>query len=93
VGSALSAALTNRRTLGPTEAGLLTVVAIVMIVIAVVGASFPRMLAWPIALLAAWFGLAWAWKAWTLWRRKGATEHVRERTERPVVPQSGEPRP
>ena len=86
VGSALSAALTNRRTLGPTEAGMLTIVAIVMIGIAIVAAWFPRVLAWPIALFAAWFGLAWAWKAWTLWQRKGTTEQARERTERPAAP-------
>ena len=88
VGSALGAALTNRRTLGPTEAGLLTVVAIVMMVIAIVGAWFPRVLAWPIALFAAWFGLAWAWKAWTLWQRKGSTEPARQPAERPVTPPS-----
>jgi len=92
VGSALGAALTNRRTLGPNEAGVLTVMAIVMVLIAIVGASFPRMLAWPIALLAAWFGTAWAWKAWTLWKRKSGAEPVRERAERPVAPSSGEPR-
>jgi cardiolipin synthase len=86
VGSALGAALTNRRTLGPTEAGLLTVVAIVMVVIAIVGALFPRVLAWPIALFGAWFGLAWGWKAWTLWQRKGSTEPARERAERPAAP-------
>jgi cardiolipin synthase len=92
VGSALSAALTNRRTLGPNEAGLLTVVAIVMIVIAIMGAWFPRVLAWPLALLAGWFGTAWAWKAWILWQRKGSAEPAREGAERPVAPPSGEPR-
>jgi cardiolipin synthase len=87
VGSALGAALTNRRTLGPTEAGLLTAVAVAMVVIAIVGAWFPRLLAWPIALLAAWCGTAWAWKAWTLWQRKGSAEPSREAVpERPTAP-------
>jgi len=72
VGSALGAALTNRRALGPAEAGLLTSVAALMAVVAVVAAWFPRLVAWPIAFLAAWAGLSWTWKALVLWRRKGA---------------------
>lgn len=69
VGSALGAALTNRRTLGPAEAGLLTVVAVFTIATAILAAWFPRILAWPVAVLCGWLGLSWAWKAWTLWRR------------------------
>ena len=91
VGSALGAALTNRRTLSSTEGGPLATVAVAMVGIAIVAAFFPRVLAWPIALLAGWLGIAWAWKAWTLWRRRGSKEPVRE-AERPVAPPSGEPR-
>jgi cardiolipin synthase len=91
VGSALGAALTNRRTLSSTEAGPLATVAVAIVGIAIVAAFFPRVFAWPIALLAAWLGIAWAWKAWTLWRRRGNTEPVRE-AERPVAPPDGEPR-
>ena len=91
VGSALGAALTNRRTLATTEGGPLATVAVVIIGIAIVAAFFPRVLAWPIAFLAGWLGIAWAWKAWTLWRRRGSTEPVRE-AERPVAPPGGEPR-
>jgi len=90
VGSALGAALTNRRTLGPTEGGVLTGMAIVMVGIAIVAAFFPRVLAWPIALLAGWLGITWAWKGWKLLRRSGSAEPVRE-PERPVAPPSGEP--
>ena len=90
VGSALGAALTNRRhSLRPKAA--LGQVAVVIMGIAIVAAFFPRVLAWPIAFLAGWFGIAWAWKAWTLWQRRGSTEPVRE-AERPVAPPSGEPR-
>ena len=92
VGSALGAALTNRRTLGPTEAGLLAVVAIAMLAIAVVAAWFPRVLAWPIALFAAWLGIAWAWKGWTLWRRKASAEPARDATQPPAAAPDGEPR-
>ncbi|MCC7325856.1 MAG: hypothetical protein IT521_03515 [Burkholderiales bacterium] len=69
VGSALGAALTNRRVLGPAEVGLLEIMAILMFVIAILGALYPRVLAWPIAFLAAWLAIAWGWKGWTLWRR------------------------
>jgi cardiolipin synthase A/B len=91
VGSALGAALTNRRTLGPAEASLLTVVAIAMLGLAVVAAWFPRVLAWPIALFAAWLGIAWAWKGWTLWRRKPNAEPAREAVQAPASTPDREP--
>ncbi len=62
VGSALGAALTDRRALGPAEAGLLFLMASVAIGVGVVAAIWPRVLAWPIALLAIWSGIAWAGK-------------------------------
>lgn len=70
VGSALGAALTNRRTLGPTEVGLLSTMAFVMLVVAVVAALFPRVLAWPVAVFAAWLAIAWGFKGVLLWRRR-----------------------
>ena len=86
VGSALGAALTNRRTLAPAETGLLTIVAIITICIAIIAAWFPRILAWPVAVLCGWLGVAWAWKAWTLWRKPS--------TARPgEPPQRGAPAP
>lgn len=77
VGSALGAALTNRRTLGPTEVGLLTSMALFMLGTAVVAAFFPRLLAWPIGFMAAWLGIAWGFKGWKLWRsaRRAAPDH------------------
>jgi cardiolipin synthase len=83
VGSALGAALTNRRTLGQAEAGLLTVVAVFTIFVAILSAWFPRILAWPVAVLCGWLGLSWAWKAWTLWRRAPAPPRAPEPGERP----------
>ena len=65
VGSALGAALTNRRTLGPAEVGPAgDDGACSCSASHRRGDLFPRMLAWPIALFAAWFGLAWCVKAW-----------------------------
>ncbi len=78
VGSALGAALTNRRALGPAEAGLLTVMAAIMAGIAVAGAWFPRVIAWPLAFLCAWAALSWAWKAIVLWRAREHVDRARE---------------
>jgi cardiolipin synthase len=88
VGSALGAALTNRRTLGPAEVGLLTIVAIIAVGTAVVAAWFPRVLAWPVAVLCGWLGVAWAWKAWSLYRKGRAPWRPPER-----APREGPPAP
>ena len=69
VGSALGAALTNRRSLGPAEAGLLFIMSAVVIAIGVTAAIWPRILAWPVAFILVWLGVAWGLKAFTL-RRK-----------------------
>jgi cardiolipin synthase len=70
VGSALGAALTDRRILGPAEAGLLFLMATVGVVIGIIGALFPRVLAWPVAFIAMWSGIAWAVKGVALRRRR-----------------------
>ncbi len=69
VGSALGAALTNRRALGPAEAGLLAKMALVALALGAVGALWPRAVAWPAALLAVWMGFSWLAKAVGLHRR------------------------
>ena len=66
VGSALGAALTNRRALGAAESGLLVKMAFAALVTALVGVLWPAVVAWPAAALAAWIGLSWLGKAWTL---------------------------
>jgi cardiolipin synthase len=85
VGSALGAALTNRRTLGPAEVGMLATMAVFMLGTATVAAIFPRIFAWPVALFAAWIGVAWGFKAWRLWHGRSPApltpENHREREE------------
>ena len=71
MGSALGAALTNRRALGRSEAGLLVKMAIAAVVLSAVGALWPQVIAWPVAVVAAWIGISWMSKAWML-RRSGA---------------------
>ena len=78
VGSALGAALTDRRILGPAEAGLLFLMAGVAIVVGVLAAVWPRALAWPIALIAMWSGIAWAAKGIALRRGKRGGPQVEQ---------------
>lgn len=68
MGSALGAALTNRRLLGPAESGLMFRLALTAIVIALVALVWPLVLALPVAIIAGWLGFATMWKAWTLRR-------------------------
>jgi hypothetical protein len=86
VGSALGAALTDRRILGPAEAGLLFLMAAVAAVIGVVGALWPRVLAWPVAFVALWSGSAWVAKGIALRRgRQGGPRVVRLEDAAPVA--------
>jgi len=70
VGSALGAALTNRRTLGPAESGLLTTMALLVLGVAVVAALWPRAVAWPVAFVGGWLAVSWLLKGLSLWRSR-----------------------
>jgi cardiolipin synthase len=58
IANTLGAAIANRRVLGPAEAGALLGGGLVLLAIAFVGALWPRVLAWPLALFVAWIGVA-----------------------------------
>jgi cardiolipin synthase len=68
VGSALGAALTNRRALGPAEAGLLGAMALLVFGVAAVAALWPRVIAWPLAVISAWLAVSWLLKSLSIWR-------------------------
>jgi cardiolipin synthase len=70
VGAAVGAALTSRRTLGPAEANLLGVVALILIAVAAVGVLWPPALAYPLALVATWVGVVMLIRARRLWRER-----------------------
>jgi cardiolipin synthase len=76
MGSALSAALTNRRDVGPAEVGLLAKMGLVVIGLGVVGAIWPQVIAWPMAVFAVWIGLAWLSRALSL-KRSGELRELR----------------
>ena len=69
VGSALGAALTNRRALDAAESGLLTKVSLIALGFALVAALWPQAIAWPLAVLGAWVGIAWMMKAFAVRHR------------------------
>ena len=70
IGSAVGAVLTNRRPLGTAEAKLLGYVGLVLLGIALVGVLWPRLLAVPIAVIAAWFAVATLARALRLHRAR-----------------------
>ncbi len=76
IGHAIGAALTDHRVLGPVEARLTTVTGLVLCALSVVVAVFPRALAYPLAALGAWGGLALLWNGVKLRRlRKARPPH------------------
>jgi cardiolipin synthase len=83
VGSALGAALTNRRLLGPTEAGLLFKLALLALAVAAAALAWPWLLAIPLAIVAAWLGLAMLGKAWALRRQRPALDSEARSRDRP----------
>lgn len=58
----VGAAITNRRVLGDSERGVLSVAGAVLVAIAVLGIWLPVVLAWPLAALSAWLGLSLLWR-------------------------------
>jgi cardiolipin synthase len=70
VGSALGAALTNRRVLGPAESGLLFRLAAIALGVSGAALVWPRLLAIPLAIVGVWLGVAMLGKAWMLRRQR-----------------------
>ncbi|HTO48219.1 MAG TPA: phospholipase D-like domain-containing protein [Burkholderiales bacterium] len=70
VGAVVGAALTSRRILGPAEASLLGMAAATLIVLAAIAVMWPEVLAYPIALIAAWAGIVMLLRARRLWRER-----------------------
>jgi cardiolipin synthase len=58
LGSAVGAAMTNRRVLGPAEARVLAMAGLVLLALAAVGLVWPWLLAMPMGVAAAWVGVS-----------------------------------
>jgi len=88
IGNTLGAALTNHRVLGPVEAVLTMSGGLVLFVLAVLFAFFPRALAYPLVAVGAWAGLALLYRGYRLRRSlapseaRGADASVAPRSDR-----------
>ncbi len=56
--NSIGAAITNRRELGRSESAPLLLAGSALLVVAVIAVLWPRILAWPLALLAGWVGIS-----------------------------------
>ena len=86
LGNTVSAALTDRRVLGASEAGVMTKFGLGLSAIAVLGTLFPRLVAIPVAVIAAWIGIALVVRAWKL-RRGVVPPDESSKPGRPRPPQ------
>ncbi len=80
IGRAVGAAFVDRRVLGPVEARLAAVAGCALLLLAVLVALFPRVLAYPLGAFAAWAGLSFLLRGLRLWRereRAGADDRAR----------------
>lgn len=70
VGRSIGAAVTGNRALENYEVTPILAVAGALAVLAIVGLFAPRLLAWPVALLAGWLAMSFLADAWQTWRRR-----------------------
>ena len=69
IGNSVSAALTDRRVLGPAEGGVMAKVGAILVALAAAGLIWPVIIAVPFGILAGWIGIALLARAWRLRKR------------------------
>jgi cardiolipin synthase len=88
IGSAVGAAITNRRELGPAEARIMAMAAGLLLLLSVVAVKWPRGITYPLAFIGTWVSLALFIRAYKL--KKGGAEasasKESERGEQPPPP-------
>jgi cardiolipin synthase A/B len=77
IGNTVGAAITNRRVLGPVEARIMIVAALVLLAVGVVVALFPMVLAYPIAAGAIWVGVALLYRGYQMKRAARRARTIR----------------
>lgn len=82
VGSAVGAAITNRRVLGPAEARIMFMAAGLLLLLSIVAVKWPRGVTFPLAFIGTWVAIALFIRAWKL--RKGAA--TEEKCDTPPTP-------
>jgi cardiolipin synthase len=70
IGHTIGAALTDRRVLGPIEARLATISGLLLCVLSLFFALFPRVLAYPLVGLGTWGGLVLLYRGYRLMRKR-----------------------
>jgi cardiolipin synthase len=70
IGSTLRATFTQTRTLGPGELFILLGAAAALLVLTLLSALLPKLIAWPLAFIFLWSALAFALHAAKLWRHR-----------------------
>jgi cardiolipin synthase len=86
--SAIGAAVTDHRLLGPAEARVLGMASAWLLLLAVIAALWPRLISVPLAGLSAWVAAALLLRAWRLWHRGPGAGHGQ-----PGAPAEGHPGP
>jgi cardiolipin synthase len=71
IGSAVGAAMTGRRVLGPAEAKIMAAAGIALLILGLLAAVWPRLIAVPLAVIAIWLAASLLFRAWTLRRERG----------------------
>jgi len=72
IGNTVSAAVTNKRKLEPVETRIMLAVALVLVIVGVLVAIFPRLIAYPMAAVAIWIAAALLYRTYRL-RRKASS--------------------
>ncbi|HEX8561023.1 MAG TPA: phospholipase D-like domain-containing protein [Pyrinomonadaceae bacterium] len=87
IGSAVGAAITNRRVLGPAEARLMGMAGGLLLLLSMVAVKWPRGLTYPLAFIGTWTALALFIRAYKLHKGQGVTRREeRERGDPPPPP-------
>ena len=94
VGSAVGAAITNRRELGPAEARLMTMAAGLLLGLSMIAVKWPRGITYPLAFVGTWVALALFIRAYKLHKRARAAsgkgkDNEKERGDPPPPPAPG----
>jgi cardiolipin synthase len=70
IGSAVGAAMTGRRVLGPAEARIMGTAGVALLALGLVALLWPRVIAVPLAALAIWLAVSLLFRAWALRRER-----------------------
>ncbi|SEN37472.1 Phosphatidylserine/phosphatidylglycerophosphate/cardiolipin synthase [Luteibacter sp. UNCMF331Sha3.1] len=80
IANTVGAAITQHRVLGDTESGPVVAGALAALVLTLVAIFWPAVIAWPLALIGAWFTVNLAVSWWTLRKRRRETREDADTT-------------